>query len=398
VDLLLDGLAVRFTEGYAAAAPTLKRALRAALREEAGDDRDILWTWVRCRAAIELWDDETLHVLAAREIDLARETGVLSELPIALCFRAASHLLAGDFVTAAAALEEAKAIPHTAANTPMPYTSILLRAWRGDEPGTSDAIAASIADARVRGDGRAITAAHLATALYSNGLGRHEAALAAAQRAWDHEELAATNMVAVELVEAAVRCDRPELAAEALAAVSVQARATGTDWALGIEARCRALLSAGRQADDLYREAIERLGRTRVAVELARTHLLYGEFLRREGRLVEARNELRVAHERFELMGAAAFTARAATELAATGERRRRLSAGTRESLTAQQARIARLARAGQSNQQIGAQLFLSPRTVEYHLNKVFRKLDISSRVQLEHALPADAREVLGAA
>jgi DNA-binding CsgD family transcriptional regulator len=398
VDLLLDGLALRFTDGYAAAAPTLKRALRAALREEPGEERDILSTWIRCRVAMELWDDETLHVLAAREIQLAREAGVLSELPIALCFRAASKLLAGEFASAATTLEEARAIPDTAANTPIPYTSILLTAWQGAEPRTSDAIAAAMADAGARGDGRAITAAHFATALHANAGGRHEAALAAAQQACEQEELAATNLVVPELIEAAARCGRHDVAAAALERLSAQARASGTDWALGIEARCRALLSEGRQADELYREAIERLGRTQVAVELVRAHLLYGEFLRRTGRLAEARGELRLAHERFETMGAEAFTARAAGELVATGERRRHRTAGPRDSLTAQQARIARLASAGNSNQEIGAQLFLSPRTVEYHLNKVFRKLNISSRVQLEHALPADAREVLGAA
>jgi DNA-binding CsgD family transcriptional regulator len=398
VDLLLDGLAVRFTDGSAAAAPTLKRALSAARHQNARDKGDILWTWATCGAAMELWDDETLHVLAARELELARDAGVLTELPIALGFRAASQLLAGDFTAAAAAIEEGDAIAEATGSVPMLDTAILLTAWRGDRERASHTIAACVADATARGDGRAITTAEFATGLLSNGLGRYEAALAAAQKASEHDELAVTCFVAPELIEAAVRCERHEIAAAALEQLRTRTRASGTEWALGIEARCRALLSEGRQADALYREAIERLGRTRVGVQLARAHLLYGEWLRRERRTLEARDQLRIAHERFESMGAEAFATRAAAELAATGERQRRPTADTLDNLTPKQAQIARLARAGMSNQQIGAQLFLSPRTVEYHLNKVFRKLDISSRNQLEQALPEDAQELLGAA
>jgi DNA-binding CsgD family transcriptional regulator len=195
-----------------------------------------------------------------------------------------------------------------------------------------------------------------------------------------------------------VRCDRREVAAAALEQLREQTRASGTEWARGIEAVCRALLSEGRQADALYRAAIEHLGQTRVAVHLARAHLLYGEWLRRERRLREAREQLRIAHERFESMGAEAFATRAETELAATGERRHPRIADALDSLTAKQAHIARLARAGHSNQQIGAQVFLSPRTVEYHLSMVFRKLNISSRSQLAQALPADPVELLSAA
>jgi DNA-binding CsgD family transcriptional regulator len=397
VDLLLDGLALRSTKGYAAAAPTLKRALRAACGEDAREPDGILWMWTTCRAAMELWDDETLHVLATREIELARDTGVLTELPIALSFHAASQLLDGEFAAAAAAIEEGRAADLTG-NTPLSYASVLVSAWHGDEARTSDLIAASVADAEARGDGRAISAAEFATALLSNGLGRHDAALAAAQNAWEHQELVVTCFLALELVEAAVRCDRREVAAAALEQLREQTGASGTEWALGIEALCGALLSEGRQADALYRAAIEHLGQTRVAVHLARAHLLYGEWLRRERRQREAREQLRLAHERFESMGAEAFATRAATELAATGERRHPRIADTLDSLTAKQAHIARLARAGKSNQQIGAQVFLSPRTVEYHLSMVFRKLNISSRSQLEQALPADPVGMLSAA
>jgi DNA-binding CsgD family transcriptional regulator len=398
MDLLLDGLAMRFTDGYAAAAPTLKRALSAVRREDARDRGDILWTWVTCRAALEMWDDETLHLLAAREIELARDAGVLTELPFALSFRATSQLLAGEFTAAAVAIEEVDSITRATGNMPLRYTSLLLAAWQGDEGRATAMFAAFAADGLGRGDGRALTAAEYATALLSNGLGRHEAALEAAQKASGHDELAVTCLLAPELIEAAVRCDRHDVAAAALQQLSERTRHAGTEWALGIEARCRALLSAGSRADALYREALERLERTRVVVDVARAHLLYGEWLRGEHRSLEAREELRIAHERFEAMGAEAFAARAAAELAATGERRHLSSADSVDSLTEQQARIARLARTGLSNQQIGAQLFLSPRTVEYHLNKVFRKLNINSRVQLEEALPADEPGVLTAA
>jgi DNA-binding CsgD family transcriptional regulator len=390
VDLLLDGLVARFTDGYAAAAPMLKRALKAARREDARDAGDVLSTWVTCRAAMELWDDETLQVLAARETERARDAGALTELPIALCLRAASQVLAGEFAAAAAAIEEGRAIAEAGGNTTMPYASILHAAWQGDEDRAPDMIAACVADATARGDAGAITTADFATALLSNGLGRYEAALAAAQKACERDELAVSCFVAPELVEAAVRCGRHEVAAAALERLCEQTRSSGTEWALGIEALCRALMSEGRQADALYREAIERLGRTRVGVQLARAHLLYGEWLCRERRSLEARDQLSLARERFESMGAKAFATRATNALATTGERKRR-SAETLDGLTAKQAQIARLARAGHSNQQIGAQLYLSPRTVEYHLNKVFRKLNIRSRGELEHALGAGA-------
>jgi DNA-binding CsgD family transcriptional regulator len=390
VDLLLDGLAVRFIDGFAAAAPALKRALKTARLNDVRESGDILWTWLTCRVAMELWDDATLDLVAAREIQLARDAGILTELPTALCFHASSQLLAGDFASAAAAIDEARALTPQSGISPLPYTSIMLTAWRGDEARASSKIEACVADATARGDRRASIAAECATALLFNGLGRYEAALAAAQKASDHDDLGVSCFVAPELIEAAVRCDRPEVAAAALEQLSARTGPSGTEWALGIEARCRALLSEGRQADALYREAIERLGNTRVAVELARAHLLYGEWLRRERRPLEAREHLRIAHESFESMGAEAFAARAATGPAASSERVKSQSPGTLDSLTAREAEIAGLARAGNSNQQIGAQLFLSPRTVEYHLHKVFRKVNITSRSQLAGALPAD--------
>ena len=226
-----------------------------------------------------------------------------------------------------------------------------------------------------------------------NGLGRYKAALVAARRASEHDDLGLFGWALVELVEAAVRAREPELAADALERLSERTGLSGTDWALGIEARSRALLSNGQAAEDLYLEATERLSRSRIKVHLARTHLLYGEWLRRENRRIDARETLRTAHEMFSAMGAEAFAERAARELLATGEKARKRTADTRGQLTAQEMQIAELAREGHSNPEIGARLFISPRTVEYHLHKVFTKLEISSRNELQRVLPSEARE-----
>jgi ATP/maltotriose-dependent transcriptional regulator MalT len=242
-----------------------------------------------------------------------------------------------------------------------------------------------------RGEALGLTAAYWASAVLYNGLGRYEDAVAGAARASEHpEHLPFFNWSLVELIEAAARCGNIEDAAAALERLSEMTRASGTDWALGIEARSRALLSEGDIADRLYCEAIERLGRTRVRVPLARAHLLYGEWLRRERRRVDARQRLRTAQGMLAAMGVEGFAQRAERELLATGERARKRSIETREDLTAQEAQIARLARDGLSNPEIGARLFISPRTVEYHLHKVFTKLNISSRNQLDHGLPEE--------
>jgi DNA-binding CsgD family transcriptional regulator len=391
VDLLLDGLAVRFTDGFAAAAPALKRALRTARLDDVRETGDILWTWLTCRVAMEMWDDETLDVLAAREIQLARDTGVLTELPTARCFHATSQLLAGDFAAAAAAIDEAHALTPQIGISPLPSTSVMLTAWQGDEARASSTIAACAADAIARGDGRASIAAEYATALLFNGLGRYEDALAAAQRAGeDPYELLVSTWAAVELVEAGARSGARGVAAAALERLSETTRASGTDWALGIEVFARALLSDGEPAERLYREAIDRLGRTRVRVALARAHLLYGEWLRRGRRRTDAREQLRTAYEMFVTMGAEGFAERAERELLATGETARKRAVETRDELTSQEGQIARLARDGLSNPEIGARLFISPRTVQYHLRKVFLKLGINSRGQLDRVLPSD--------
>ena len=393
IDLLLDGLATRFTEGYAAGVPALRRALDAVSEDDGHTEDDIRWLWLACRIAPDLWEDETWHELATRQLRLARDAGALTVLPLAATYRAGVHVHAGEFAAAAALIEEADAITAATGNAPLMYTSLVLAAWRGQEAQAVELIEASREDATRRGEGRAVTLAEYATAVLYNGLGRYQAALAAAQRACEHDDLGLFAWALIELVEAAARSREPELAADALEQLSERTGLSGTDWALGIESRSRALLDEGRGAEDLYLEATERLGRCRIKVHLARAHLLYGEWLRRQNRRIDARETLRTAHELFTTMGAEAFAERAARELLATGEKVRKRTAETRGQLTAQETQIAELAREGHSNPEIGAQLFISPRTVEYHLHKVFTKLEISSRNELQRALPSETRE-----
>jgi DNA-binding CsgD family transcriptional regulator len=385
--LLVDGLAVLMTEGYGAGTPVLQRALSACRRERLRGDQEIR-LWVACRVAVGVWDDESWHVLSARQVRLAREAGALAVLPIALTLRAAMQILAGEFGAAEALNDEACGVSAAVGNPDPPYARLMLAGWRGREAETSHLIETVARDAAARGEGRVLSAAEYVTAVLYNGLGRYELALNAAQETWEHDDLGFANLTMTELVEAAARRGELDLATAALMRVRERAGASGTEWGLGIEARSRALLSEGSAAEDLYREAIDRLGRSRIRTELARAHLLYGEWLRREHRRTDARDELRTAHEMLAAMGAGAFAERAARELLATGETVRKRTVETVDQFTAQEALIARLARDGLSNPEIGSQLFISPRTVEYHLGKVFTKLDISSRKELRNALP----------
>jgi DNA-binding CsgD family transcriptional regulator len=393
IDLLLDGLATRFTDGYLAGVPPLRRALDAVSEDDGHTEDDIRWLWLACRIAPDLWEDETWHELATRQLRLARDAGALTVLPLAATYRAGVHVHAAEFAAAATLIEEADAITEATGSAPLMYTSLVLAAWQGQEAQAVELIEASREDATRRGEGRAITLAEYATAVLYNGLGRYQAALAAAQRACEHDDLGLYGWALIELVEAAARSREPELAAVALEQLAERTRLSGTDWALGVEARSRALLSNGRAAEDFYLEATERLGCCRIRVHFARTQLLYGEWLRRENRRIDARETLRAAHEMFSTMGAEAFAERAARELLATGEKARMRTADTRGQLTAQETQIAELAREGHSNPEIGAQLFISPRTVEYHLHKVFTKLEIGSRNELQRVLPSQARE-----
>ena len=381
-DLLLGALVTRFTEGYAASVAPLSDALRAFIGPDGGDP-DRRWLWLACRLAQDLWDDELWHLLATRGMRLARDTGALNLLPNVANHLAALNVHSGAFATAAGLIDEVEAITQATGLPPLQYAAIMLAATRGDQAPAlfEDAWRSATA----RGEGSGLGLYWWVTALRHNGDGHYGDALAAAQTACEYEDVLAYGPALAELVEAAVRDGRPDDAAAALDRLSERTRASGTAWALGIGARCRALVS---DDESLYRESIEQLGRSRAAVELARSRLLYGEWLRRENRRTDAREVLRAAHEGFSDMGAAAFAERARRELLATGETARRITADTRDALTPQELQVARLARDGHTNPEIGAQLFISPRTVEYHLHKVFRKLDVSTRKELRRELP----------
>jgi DNA-binding CsgD family transcriptional regulator len=390
-DLLLDGLTLLITEGHAAGVPLLKRALTAFRGESVSTEEELRWLWHACRVAMKLWDDESWFVLSTRAVQLARGVGTLTVLPQALNLHAGIHIFAGEFATAEALRDEEHEVSAAIGLPDVAYTRLILAGWRGQEAETERMIAASKRDAIARGEGRTIGAGDYAAAVLYNGLGRYADALAAAGRFSEQpEELVFSTWGSFELIEAATRTGRSALAADELGQLSEGTSAAGTDWALGVEAHARALLSEDEVAEDLYREAIERIARTRARAWLARAHLVYGEWLRRQRRRLDAREQLRTAHGMLVAMGAEGFAERAARELLATGETARKVTAETRSALTAQEAQIARLARDGLSNPEIGARLFISPRTVEYHLHKVFAKLDISSRTELGDALPRE--------
>jgi DNA-binding CsgD family transcriptional regulator len=393
-ELLMTGQALRVVEGGAAGIPVLERALRAFRSEPLEGEDEMRALLFACAVAQSLWDDESWWALPSRYVSLAREAGALSALPIALEMQCASQVDAGQLAAAQDSIEEAQAIADATGSPPMHDGAVRLAALRGAQQPALERVEAAIRDATDRGEATTITGAEYAAAILYNGLGRHDAALGAAQRACDHHPAKAYPRALSEMVEAAARSGEPERAARALDQLQEGTTVSGTDWALGVEARSRALISEGEAADALYREAIDRLGRTRVRVEHARARLLYGEWLRRGRRRLEARAELRAAHESFIAIGAAAFAARAARELLATGETARKRTVESSDRLTPQETQIARLARDGLSNPEIGSRLFISPRTVEYHLHKVFSKLDIGSRSQLEQALPAEPQAV----
>jgi ATP/maltotriose-dependent transcriptional regulator MalT len=317
--------------------------------------------------------------------------GALVQLQLALNFLARVHILAGELSAAARLIDEDRLIADATGNPPVGYAAMMLSAWQGQEQEASELIRATVQDATGRGTGRLAGAAACASAVLHNGLGRYDLARDAAREVFQRDQLALGHMVVAELAEAAARTGDVALVQTALDWLSERTQVTRTEWVLGIEARVRALLSEGQAAERWYQESVQRLARTRVRAELARSHLLYGEWLRRQGRRVDAREQLRAAHQMLEEMGVAAFAERASRELRATGEtaRKRTVPAGSGEALTAQEARVARLARDGLSNPEIGTRLFISPRTVKYHLSSVFTKLAITSRSQLDQVLPA---------
>jgi DNA-binding CsgD family transcriptional regulator len=393
-DLLLDGWAALFTDGCAAATPTLREAL--TLFEDAtaaGDHLHLLW--LATITAPVVWDDKRWDALSGLHVARARSSGALSELPLALNSRIYIHLFRGELETADVLIGEARAATEATGASLTPWGAVALAALRGREQDAAAIIEVAAADATKRGEGIGLTVIAWTRAILYNGLGVPDKALAAARAAIDcptNSAAAAWGMV--EFIEAAARRGETQAAAEIAGRFGEIVKAAETEWALGVHARSLALLSAGRPAEQLYREALDRLGRCPMRVDLARAHLLYGEWLRREQRRVDARTQLRGAHDQFTSMGMEGFAERARRELFATGEKARKRSVETRDELTAQEQQIARLARDGLSNPEIGARLFLSPRTVEWHLRKVFSKLEIRSRHELSSALPSSESEL----
>ncbi len=392
VDVLLEAFAIRLTEGYAAAAPSFARALEHLHALDLAGEENRRWLSLAGArndhiVALELWDDEALILLETRQLQVARDTGAFGHLQFALGFVARNQILAGELTEAAHLLDEARGIAEATGNAPFVNAPMVLAAWRGDEAEASGLIEASSQESTRR----RWTSNPYAKAVLCNGLGRHNAALEAAWESMQPDPIGYGTQLVPELAEAAARTgDRTRLEfardwlAERTAVVS-------SGWLNGIEARVRALLSEGDTADALYRDSIGHLSGTRMRIELARSQLLYGEWLRRERRRVDAREQLRSALEAFTSMGTEAFARRTERELQATGERARTRTIETRDQLTPQETQISRLVAEGQTNREIAAQLFISPSTVEYHLRKVFRKLGVKSRTQLATRMPGCA-------
>jgi DNA-binding CsgD family transcriptional regulator len=392
-DLLLDGLAALITQGFAAGAPLLKRAVAAFRGVDVSTEEELRWLWLGCHAAWLVWDYESWDVLSDRLVRVAHEAGALTALRVAYGSRALVHLFAGDFTDAASLVAEAESVTAAMGSSIAriaPNLALALAALRGREAEAAVLIELGTKDVQRRGSGQGLSFIQWAIAVLCNGLGRYEQALAAAQQASeDTWAQFVSNWAIAELIEAAMRTGMPERAVGALDRLSEMTRTSGTDWALGIEARSRALITEGENAEVFYLEAIDRLGRAGLRVELARAQLLYGEWLHRRRRRHDARERLRSAYETFDSIGAEAFAARARTELHATGGRARERTVAATDALTPQEALIARLAGRGASNPQIAAQLFISRATVAYHLRKVFVKLGVTSRDQLAQILPA---------
>jgi DNA-binding CsgD family transcriptional regulator len=383
-ELLLDGLATFFCESYEAAVPILRRAQKAFDVSELPVSEQLRWKWLATVSSVHVWDYAGWAAISQRHVQIARETGALGELPLALSQRVYVHLFAGELTAAAALVDEIRAAAEVTGSNLAPYGAVGLVALRGREPEAVPLIDESRGDATRRGEGIGLSVLDWAQAVLYNGLGRYEKARAAALRATEYpHNLSTSNWGMGELIEAAVRAGTPELAADARARLAEMARVSGTDWALGVAARSEALFAEDTQAEELYLEAVERLGRSQTAVDLARAHLLYGEWLRRQRRRLDARGQLRTAHDLFSDFGMEAFGERARVELEATGEHAGRRTVDTLGQLTPQEAQISRLVAEGNTNREIAGQLFISPSTVEYHLRKVFRKLGLKSRTQL---------------
>jgi DNA-binding CsgD family transcriptional regulator len=391
VDLLLDGLALAATEGLPAGAPILRDALAAFRGDGLSNEERLRWLGSASHVAELMRDYDTWDALSARAVEEARNQGALRALPVALTSRMGVHLFAGELDMATSLVEQVNAVTDATGDTVGPYArvrrrTVALAGYRGNEAAAAEVFAAATAEFTSRGEAEGLTVVRWATAVLYNGLGRYEEALeAGVQAVAESQEMWFARWGLVDLIEAAARSGDINLARDALERLARHTSAAGTDWALAIEARSRALVNTGEAAERLYRAAIDALGRTPVRVELARARLLYGEWLRRERRRIDAREQLRAAHEMFTEFGMHAFAERARTELSATGERARKRTVETRDELTPQEANISRLVAEGATNREIAGQLFISSSTVDYHLQKVFRKLGVRSRTQLAH-------------
>jgi DNA-binding CsgD family transcriptional regulator len=385
---LLDGLARLVIQGRSAAARTLQLASGGLLGLSAADV--LRWGWVATAASAAIWDDEGMRALYTRQVEVVRETGALGELPYHLSTLCNALSWTGEFETMAALIAEGEMIGAATGKAMPPYSALRLLSLRGRETETVELIAATVQGSAASGLGMATTAAQWAAAVLYNGLARFPEALRAAQSTADVSEPMLSTWLLPELAEAASRAGEIQIARDALDRLIEATQPFSTDFAAGIEARTRALVGAGDDTEGLYREAVQRLGRTRLRPELARAHLLYGEWLRRHRQRAEAREHLRTAYELFVSMQMEAFAERARRELGATGEtvRKRAVQVTAGEELTAQERQIALLVRDGLSNPEVATRLFLSPRTVEWHLRKIFTKLSVDSRRQLRDVLP----------
>jgi DNA-binding CsgD family transcriptional regulator len=384
VGLLLEALTARQIDGYVLATPALRRAVDAFAAEADPAPATLGWMWMAEILATDLWDEEAWQTLSERQVQRTRHAGLLGALPGALRFRALAHTMTGELGDAAVLVAEARAIERDMGGPSLVYADEALVAWRGERKRSLSLVESGRRDATSRGEGRTLSVLEYSSAVLLNALGRYDDALAAARRVCDCDELGIRAFASIELIEAAARSGRPELAADELDRLSARAAASGTDWAAGVQLRSRALLCGEPdEADGLFAGAIERLERTAIRPQLARAHLVYGEWLRRAGRRTDARAQLMTAHDMLSSMGASAFAARAARELRAAGQRARARTPGTADELTSQERQIAQLVATGATNKEVASELFLSPRTIDAHLRSIFRKLDITSRHQL---------------
>jgi DNA-binding CsgD family transcriptional regulator/tetratricopeptide (TPR) repeat protein len=382
-DLMLEALITRALEGYAAAAPSLRRVVAAFLARTGQADRHQGWAGLAAAMAMDLWEHDHWRAICERQTRLIRRKGELTTLPGALHYLAYAHILAGEFRDAEALIAEAITIDPTGNSSGPPFADLLLRAWRGDQGRTAALIEQMIGPAHETGEGHYLSVIDGANAVLYNGIGRYNDAFAAAVRTHEDDEAGFSSFIRPELVEAAARSGRHRLAEPVLEHFTEQTNASGADLAIGLQLYARALLTDGPGAEDLYRNAISKLARTRATPYFARAHLVYGEWLRREARRGDARIQLRIAYENLSEIGAAGFTARAARELSACGERPNRPAANPIDLLTPQEHQIARLVAAGATSKEVAEQLYVSPRTVHAHLRSIFKKLEITSRLQL---------------